>query len=68
MFLMFCLLRPNILPLGDLGLRKAVGIHYLNKTNPTYEEVLNIAKNWTPYCSAATWYMWRSIDPIPVEY
>ena len=68
MFLMFCLLRPNILPLGDLGLRKAVGIHYLNKTNPTYEEVSNIAKNWTPYCSAATWYMWRSIDPTDVEY
>ena len=68
MFLMFCLLRPNILPLGDLGLRKAVGIHYLNKTNPTYDEVSHIAKKWNPYCSAATWYMWKSIDPIPVEY
>ncbi len=68
MFLMFCLLRPNILPLGDLGLRKAVGIHYLNNTNPSYEEIKNIAKIWVPYCSAATWYLWRSIDPIPVEY
>lgn len=68
MFLMFCLLRPNILPLGDLGLRKAVGIHYLNKKNPSYDEVKNIASKWNPYCSAATWYLWRSIDPIPIEY
>ncbi len=68
MFLMFCLLRPNVLPLGDLGLRKAVGIHYLNKKKPSYEEIKNIASKWNPYCSAATWYLWRSIDPIPIEY
>ena len=68
MFLMFCLLRPNILPLGDLGLRKAVGIHYLDKDNPSYDEIKKIALKWDPYCSAATWYLWRSIDPIPVEY
>ncbi len=68
MFLMFCLLRPNILPLGDLGLRRAVGIHYLNKKDPSYEEIKKIAIKWNPYCSAATWYLWRSIDPIPVDY
>jgi len=68
MFLMFCLLRPNILPLGDLGLRRAVGLHYLNKKNPSYEEIKKIAVKWNPYCSAATWYLWRSIDPIPVDY
>jgi len=68
MFLMFCLLRPNILPLGDLGLRKAVGIHYLNKRDPSYDEIKIIASKWSPYSSAATWYLWRSIDPIPIEY
>jgi len=68
MFLMFCLLRPNILPLGDLGLRKAIGIHYFNKKNPSYDEIKNIASKWNPYSSAATWYLWRSIDPVPVEY
>ena len=68
MFLMFCLLRPDVLPLGDLGLRRAVGKNYLNTFDPTYEEVEKIAKKWIPYRSAATWFLWRSIDPIPVAY
>ena len=68
MFLMFVLLRPDILPLGDLGLRRAVGKNYLLTMDPTYEEVEKVAQKWMPYRSAATWYLWRSIDPIPVEY
>ena len=68
MFLMFVFLRPDILPLGDLGLRRAVGKKYLNKFDPSYEEVEKVAEKWKPYRSAATWYLWRSIDPIPVEY
>ena len=68
MFLMFCLLRPDVLPLGDLGLRRAVGKNYLNTFDPTYEEVEKIAKKWIPYRSEATWFLWRSIDPIPVAY
>jgi DNA-3-methyladenine glycosylase II len=68
MFLMFVFLRQDILPLGDLGLRRAVGKNYLQKYDPTYEEVEQVAEIWRPYRSAATWYLWRSIDPIPVEY
>ena len=68
MFLMFVFLRPDILPLGDLGLRRAVGKNYLNKFDPSYEEVEEVAEQWKPYRSAATWYLWRSIDPIAVEY
>ena len=67
-FLMFCLLRPDVLPLGDLGLRRAVGKNYLNTFDPTYEEVEKVAKKWIPYRSAATWFLWKSIDPIPVAY
>ena len=68
MFLIFCLLRPDVLPLGDLGLRRAVGKNYLNTFDPTYEEVEKVSKKWIPYRSAATWFLWRSIDPIPVVY
>ena len=68
MFLMFCLLRPDVLPLGDLGLRRAVGKNYLNTFDPTYEEVEKFAKKWIPYRSAATWFLWKSIDPIAVAY
>jgi len=68
MFLMFVFLRQDILPLGDLGLRRSVGINYLQKHDPTYEEVEQVAKKWKPYRTAATWYLWRSIDPMPVSY
>ena len=68
MFLMFCLLRQDILPMGDLGLRKAIGINYLNKKNPSDNEIKKISKSWRPYRSAATWFLWRSIDPITIAY
>ncbi len=64
MFLMFTLGRPNILPTGDLGIRKAVMLNYRLKKMPTEQRVEQIAKknNWHPYCSIASLYMWRSLD------
>ena len=52
----------------NLGLRRAVGKNYLNTFDPTYEEVEKVAKKWIPYRSAATWFLWKSIDPIAVAY
>lgn len=64
MFLMFTLGRPNILPTGDLGIRKAVMLNYRLKKMPTEHKVEQTAKknNWHPYCSIASLYMWRSLD------
>jgi DNA-3-methyladenine glycosylase II len=75
MFLIFNLLRPNVLPLDDLGLLKAVSLHYLDGV-PTREllarqgreQVRQLAAAWQPWASVATWYLWRSLDPVPVEY
>jgi DNA-3-methyladenine glycosylase II len=68
MFLMFHLLRPNVLPLGDIGLQRAMEKHY-NKGKPlTKVKMTKIAEAWQPWRSVSTWYMWRSLDPIPVEY
>lgn len=64
MFLIFYLARPNILPLGDLGLLKAFEKHYKKDR----KEIEKHAKKWHPYRSVATWYLWRSLDPVPVEY
>jgi DNA-3-methyladenine glycosylase II len=75
MFLIFNLLRPNVLPLDDLGLLKAISRHYLDEM-PTETllkregraRVERLAAPWTPWRSVATWYLWRSLDPMPVEY
>jgi DNA-3-methyladenine glycosylase II len=66
MFLMFNLLRPDVLPVDDLGLRKAVGLHY--GIDPLPAAVRALGEQWRPWRSVATWYLWRSLDPIPVEY
>ena len=75
MFLIFNLLRPDVLPLDDLGLLKAVGRHYLSGRTPASllkgegrQQVVDLASRWVPYRSVATWYLWRSLDPIPVDY
>ena len=72
MFLMFNLLRPNVLPLDDLGLLKAVSLNYLDGEpvvgRPGRERVEALAERWAPWRSVATWYLWRSLDPVPVEY
>ena len=68
MFLMFSLGRPNVFPVRDLGFLKAVSINY-NKKLPISDMFLKkLKKEWDPWCSVATWYLWRSIDPVPVNY
>ena len=68
MFLMFYLLRPNVLPLDDIGLQRAMNMHY-NRGKPLSKRKIDtISKRWQPWRSVATWYMWRSLDPVPVEY
>jgi DNA-3-methyladenine glycosylase II len=66
MFLMFALRRPNILPTGDYGVRSAMRKAYGMKVMPKPRTMERIAKCWHPYCSVASWYMWRSLD-VPVE-
>jgi DNA-3-methyladenine glycosylase II len=64
MFLIFHLLRPNVLPVDDLGLRRAMERHYNKGKALTREEMRAIGAAWDPYCSAATWYLWRSLAPV----
>lgn len=68
MVLMFGLLRPNVLPLGDLGLQRAVGQHYFSGRRVSPRTIRRVALNWEPWRSVATWYLWRSLDPVPVDY
>ncbi len=68
MFLIFYLTRPDVFPLGDLGVRRALNLHY-NKGKPLSDRrIAALSKLWTPWRSVATWYLWRSLDPVPVEY
>ena len=68
MFLIFHLARPNILPLGDIGLIKAIELNYNNGEKMSKEELEAYRQKWSPWCTVATWYLWRSLDPIPVNY
>ena len=68
MFLMFNLLRPDVFPVGDLGLQKAVHLHYYNDERIPLDRLREHGEAWRPYRSVATWYLWRSLDPVPVEY
>ncbi len=68
MFLIFHLLRPDVLPLGDLGLRKAIDRHYGDGEALSEARLGRIAESWKPWRSVATWYLWRSLDPEPVVY
>ena len=68
MFLIFNLLRPNILPLDDVGLIKAISLHYFSGEPVSRSEAREVADNWEPWRTVATWYLWRSLDPDPVEY
>ena len=62
MFLLFSLRRPNVLPVGDLGVRMAIQRAYRKRKMPTPKQVEQIAKGWHPYCSFAAWYLWRSLE------
>jgi DNA-3-methyladenine glycosylase II len=67
MFLLFSLRRPNVLPVGDLGVRMAIQRAYRKRKMPTPKQVEQIAKGWHPYCSYAAWYLWRSLELPSVE-
>jgi len=68
MFLIFGLGKLNIFPKGDLGFLKAISINY-KKNLPLTNNYLNLLFNkWTPYNTLATWYLWRSLDPLPISY
>lgn len=68
MFLIFHLLRPDVLPVADLGIQRAMGIHFNRGVRPTPDEMCAIAEPWRPWRSVASWYLWRSLDALPVEY
>ena len=68
MFLIFHLMRPNVLPLDDVGLISGISKNYFSGDSVSRSDAREVAGAWTPYCSVATWYIWRSLDPLPVEY
>lgn len=68
MFLIFNLQRPNVLPLDDIGLLRAISLLYFSGEPVSRYEARDVAQGWHPWCTVATWYLWRSLDPIPVEY
>jgi len=68
MFLMFNLLRPDVLPVDDIGLQNAVALHYNDGERLAVGDLRVIAEAWAPWRSVATVYLWRSLDPIAVEY
>ena len=65
-FLMFHLLRPNVLPLDDVGLINGISKNYFSGEAVSRSDAREVAAAWAPYCSVATWYIWRSLDPLPV--
>ena len=68
MILLFTYNRSNIWPIQDIGLLRAISINYKKKYLPPESYVKLLNKKFTPYCSVATWYLWRSIDPEPIQY
>tara|TARA_B100001093_G_scaffold506400_1_gene565236 strand:+ start:68 stop:703 length:636 start_codon:yes stop_codon:yes gene_type:complete len=68
MILLFTYNRPNIWPVQDIGLLRAISKNYSKKYLPPEKFVKFLQKKFTPYCSVATWYLWRSIDPEPIQY
>ena len=68
MFLIFSLLRPDVFPLDDLGLQKALRLSYFRGRKVSVARMRKLGETWQPYRSVATWYLWRSLDPLPVEY
>ena len=68
MFLMFHLMRPNVLPLDDVGLITGISKNYFSGDPVSRSDAREVAMAWAPYCSVATWYIWRSLEPVPVAY
>ncbi|RYX92377.1 MAG: DNA-3-methyladenine glycosylase 2 family protein [Comamonadaceae bacterium] len=65
MFLIFYLTRPNVLPLDDVGLISGISQNYFSGESVSRSDAREVAAAWAPYCSVATWYIWRSLDPLP---
>lgn len=68
MFLIFHLMRPDVLPLDDVGLIKGIGALYFSGEPVSRAEARELGDAWAPFRSVATWYIWRSLDPLPVDY
>ena len=68
MILLFTYNRSNIWPVQDIGLLRAISKNYKKKYLPPEKFVNLLQKRFSPYCSVATWYLWRSIDPEPIQY
>jgi len=68
MFLIFHLMRPNVLPLDDIGLLKGISVNYFSGEPVSRAEAREVGDAWAPFRSVATWYLWRSLDPLPVDY
>ncbi|KIQ30545.1 DNA-3-methyladenine glycosylase [Variovorax paradoxus] len=68
MFLIFHLMRPNVLPVDDVGLLNGISVNYFSGDPVSRSDARDVAVAWAPYCSVATWYIWRSLDPVPVAY
>ncbi len=66
MFLIFYLTRPNVLPLDDVGLINGISKNYFSGESVSRSDAREVAAAWAPYCSVATWYIWRSLDPLPL--
>ncbi len=68
MFLIFHELRQDVFPVDDIGLQRAVALHYNDGERMARKALRTFGERWQPYRSVATWYLWRSLDPVPVEY
>ena len=68
MFLIFHMMRPNVLPLDDVGLIAGISHNYFSGEAVSRSDAREVAAAWAPYASVATWYIWRSLDPLPVDY
>ncbi len=68
MFLIFYLMRPNVLPLDDVGLINGISKSYFSGESVSRSDAREVAGAWAPFCTVATWYIWRSLDPLPVAY
>ncbi|MCL5059654.1 MAG: DNA-3-methyladenine glycosylase [Candidatus Thermoplasmatota archaeon] len=68
MFLIFNLRRPDVWPVDDIGLQKAVALHYLSGERPTPKSLRRHGERHAPWRTVATWYLWRSLDPAVVQY
>ena len=68
MFLIFHLMRPDVLPLDDVGLINGISQSYFSGDPVSRSDAREVAQAWAPYRSVATWYIWRSLDPVPVDY